>query len=294
MYNVNYFDWLILKTIAEEKKITKAAERLFISQPALTRRLQNLEIQFKTRLVIRTPNGIIFTPQGEELLNYAEKCLLEIKQLSEQLQNMENEVKGTLYLGVSSVFAHYELPQLLKSFLEIYPEVEVSLKTGHSLKINSLLQKDEISLGILRGDYHWDEEKILLNEEPICLVSSKPIQLKDLPENPRITATSSVQNLAEEWWHQRFQNSPRITTEVDSIDTCRQMVLHGLGWAILPAIGLKQHNNHNNLYITKLYLKDGTPLVRRTWLMYRSSYLQLPTICAFIEQVKNHFHVTNG
>lgn len=290
MYNVNLFDWLILKILAEEKKITKAAERLFISQPALTRRLKNLETQFKTSLVIRTPNGIIFTPQGEELLTYAEKTLLEIKQLSEQIQSMETKVKGTLFLGVSSVFAHYELPQLLKSFLEIYPEVEVSLKTGHSLKVNSMLQKDEISLGILRGDYSWEEEKVLLNEEPICLVSSKPIELKNLPKSPRIIANSSVQNQAEEWWHQFFSVSPAVTMEVDSIDTCRQMVLHGLGWAILPAIGLKQYN-HNDLHIRRLYFKDGTPLVRRTWLMYRSSHLNLPTICAFIEHMKKHFHV---
>lgn len=288
MYNINLFDWLILKTIAEEKKITKAAERLFISQPALTRRLKNLETQFKATLLIRTPNGIVFTPQGEELLAYAEKALLENKQLCEKIQSMETKVKGTLFLGVSSVFAHYELPQLLKDFLEIFPEVEFSLKTGHSTKIFSLLQKDEISLGLLRGDYHWDEEKLLLNEEPICLVSSKPIELKDLPQNPRIMTNSSVQNLAEEWWHQLFNTPPKSLTEVDSIDTCRQMVLHGLGWAILPAIGLKQYNK--SLYIKKLYFKDGTPLVRRTWLMYRNSYLQLPAICAFIEHIKQQFY----
>lgn len=285
MYNI---DWLILKTISEEKNITKAAERLFISQPALTRRLKNLENEFKTTLVLRTPNGIVFTPQGLELLAYAEKTLLEFKQLSERIQKMENKVQGTLFLGVSSVFAHYELPKLLKSFSVTYPGVEISLKTGHSLKINRMLQKDEISLGILRGDYHWEEEKLLLNEEPICLVSSQPLELKDLPKQPRILANSSVQNLAEEWWHQNFQRSPAVTTEVDSIDTCRQMVLHGLGWAILPAIGLKQHNN---LYTKNLYLHDGTPLVRRTWLMYRNIYLQLPTIRAFIEHLKKHFHV---
>ena len=288
MYNINLFDWLILKTIGEENKITKAAERLFISQPALTRRLKNLEYQFKAKLLIRTPNGIVFTPQGEELLAYAEKALLETKMLCEKIQGMETTVKGTLFLGVSSVIAHYKLPQLLKKFLDIYPEVDFSLKTGHSIKIHSLLQKDEISVGILRGDYHWEEEKILLNEEPICLVSSKPIELKNLPEYPRIMANSAVQSSAEEWWNQLFNTSPKATTEVDSIDTCRQMVLHGLGWAILPAIGLKQHNQ--NLFIKNLYFKDGTPLVRRTWLMYRSSYLQLPIIWAFIEHIKQQFY----
>ncbi|MEN6567784.1 MAG: LysR family transcriptional regulator [Veillonellales bacterium] len=283
MYNV---DWLILKTISEEKNITKAAERLYITQPAVTRRLKNMENEFKANLVLRTPGGILLTPQGEELLAYAKKTLLEFKQVKERIQSMENKVQGSLFLGVSSDLSHYELPEILKNFLEIYPDAEVSLKTGRSQKVLRMLQKDEISLAILNGDHHWDGEKCLLREDPICLVSSKPITLKDLPHSPRIVASSSMQSQIDEWWHQTFYCSPVATMEVDSIDSCRQMVLHGLGWAILPSIGLKQYDK---VFSKNLYWEDGTPLVRRTWLMYRSSYLQLPIVCAFAEHVKKHF-----
>lgn len=283
---MDHIDLLILKNLSEERNITKTAERMFISQPALTRRLKNMEREIKATLVLRIPNGVVLTPQGEEFLRYAERTLLQFKKFKEHIQGMNENILGSLSLGVSSVFAHYELPQLLKHFLELYPDVEFSLKTGHSIKINRMLQKDEVSLAILRGDFHWDEKKHLLYEDPICLVSSKSLKLQDLTKNRRIVAKSAIQTQIDEWWHQTFSCPPATTIEVDSLDTCRQMVLNGLGWSIMPKIGLK---SYDNLYTQNLYLANGTPLVRRTWLVYRSIYLELPSVRAFVEFTQKHF-----
>jgi len=278
-------DWLVLKTIAEEKNITKAADRLYISQPALTYRLRNLEKAFGTKIVSRHPTGVRLTPQGEHLLYYFEEMLLQFRKAKERIKNMENKVQGTLRLGTSSVFAHYELPQILKSFLEQYPDVEISLKTGLSRRINRMLQKEEISLAIIRGDYHWVAEKHLLREEPICLVSSQPIELSELPDKPQISylTDSSLEPMVQEWWNESFSRPPLITMEVDSMDTCRQMVLHGLGWAILPAIGLGEHSAP---FIRELYWRSGKPLLRRTWMMYPAASLELSAVRAFVNYIK--------
>ncbi|MBP8278617.1 MAG: LysR family transcriptional regulator, partial [Propionivibrio sp.] len=68
-------DWRILKTIAEERNLTKAAARLYISQPALTYRLKNMEEEFGAQVVSRVPTGVELTPQGEYLLAYAAEML---------------------------------------------------------------------------------------------------------------------------------------------------------------------------------------------------------------------------
>ncbi len=284
---MDHIDLLILKVLSEEKNITKAAKRMFISQPALTRRFKNMERDFKTTLMLRVPNGIILTPQGEELLHFAEETLLQLKKAKERIQGMGEHIQGSLFLGVSSIFANYELPQLLKHFLKLYPEVDVSLKTGHSMQISRMLQKDEISLAILRGDLHWDEEKYLLYEDPICLVSSNMINLQDLPKSPRIVANTAIQAQVDEWWHETFSSPPAKTIEVDSLDTCRQMVLNGLGWSIMPKIGLKKYDH--NLYTQNLYLTNGLPLIRRTWLVYRNIYGELPIVRTFAEYTKKYF-----
>lgn len=75
------------------------------------------------------------------------------------------------------------------------------------------------------------------------------------------------------------------------MDTCRQMVLHGLGWAILPFIGLKEHDS---LYTQKLHWRDGTPVLRRTWMLYRNSSLELSAVHAFIDYIKKYYDMKNS
>lgn len=283
-------DWLILKYISEEKNITKAAERLYISQPALTYRLRNLEKEFGAKVFLRNPNGVSLTPQGEYLLSYAKEMLLRFQKTKEIVQNMENKIQGTLRLGSSSIFAHYELPQILRGFLEQYPDVEISLKTGLSRNVNRMLMKEEVSIAIIRGDYHWPEEKLLIFEEPLCLVSNQPIDFMELPHKPQINylTDSSLKPLVEEWWRESFSHPPLVTMDVDSMDTCRQLVLNGLGWAILPKIGLGQHNS---LYTKELHWRNGTPIYRRTWMMYPTASLELSTVRSFVEYTKKYYNL---
>lgn len=286
-------DCLILRTVVEEKNVTKAAERLYISQPALSYRIKNMEKEIGAAILIRTPHGVSLTEQGEQLLCYANDMLQQFTCLKERIQNMSNTVQGTLRLGASAVIAHYELPAILKDFLTLYPGVEISLKTGLSQKINRLLQKDEITVAILRGEFTWSGEKHLLRNEPICLVSSQPLALKDLPDKPGIFAQTDgpLQVMFHEWWRQNFDRPPMVTMELDSMETCRQMVCHGLGWAILPAIGISQHRE---LYRQPLYWKDGRPLCRPTWLLCQQSALEFSSVRAFVKHVKAVFAETDG
>lgn len=281
-------DWLILKTVAAEKNITKAAERLYISQPALTYRLHNLEKEFAVKIFLRTTSGITLTPQGECLLQYAQEMLRQLRKLRERLQSMADDVRGELSLGVSSIFAHYRLPAILKGFLACYPYVEPHVKTGLSYQVDKMLHQEEVTVGIMRGDYFWPEEKFLLSEEPICLASKDKISLADLPRLPRISydTDSSLKSMIDDWWRENYASPPLITMEVDRMDTCRQMVFYGLGWAILPQVGLEAAPD---LYVEPLYWRNGSPFVRRTWLMCRTASLELSAVRAFITYTKNYF-----
>lgn len=282
-------DWEILKIVAEEKSITKAAERLYTSQPALTYRLKNMEKEFNTKILIRTSSGILLTSQGEQLLEYANDMLRKIVDIKDRLCNTTGKIHGSLRLGVSSTFSHYQLPKLLEKFINLYPDVEISLRTGLSFKIHRMLQQEEIMVAIVRGDSNWHEEQYLLFEEPICLVSRHPIELTDLPSRPRIDFKTdySLQNVMENWWRENFYRPPLISMFVDNIDTCRQLVLRNLGWAIFPGIGLKENDN---LFVRPLHFKNGKPLIRRTWLACRTSSLELSVVRAFVDHIRNSYH----
>ncbi len=278
-------DWLILKTIAEEKNITKAALRLYISQPALTYRLKNIEEQFGAQVVSRLPSGVVLTPQGEFLVDYAREMLLNLEQVRDRVRNMDKKVQGSLRMGAYGVFAHYVLPRMFKGFMSQYPDVEISLKTGLSYQIVRMLEKQEITVGIVRGEHEWSGERFLLSEEPVCLVSREKLAHDELLKKPHIrySTDTSLQKMLDDWWRITFKAPPHTTMEVNTMDTARQMVLHGLGWTILPMIGLPKTDS---LFTEALFWPDEKPLVRNTWVLCSSAALQFQTVSAFLEYLK--------
>lgn len=278
-------DWVILQTIYKERNITKASERLYISQPALTYRVKQLEEDFDVKILIRGKKGVEFTTEGEYLVQYATKMQAELRKTKEHLENMDNKIKGTLRLGVSSIFARYELPKILSSFLKKYPDIEIILKTGWSLEINHMLQKEEAHVGIVRGNYNWQGKKYLLDEEKIYVVSKNKINISELPTIPRINYETdhSLKTLIDTWWQETFDIPPNITMEVDRIDTCREMVINGLGYAILPSICIK---GFEHLHTYEISSKNNNDFSRRTWLIFQENALELSVVKVFVDFIK--------
>ena len=280
-------DWIALRILSEEKNISRASERLYISQPALTYRLKNLEEEFGTRLFFKIKGGIEFTSEGLHLAEYAEEMIKNLQKTKDYMLNMQNEVRGTLRLGVSSNFAQYKLPKLLKGFSTEHPHVQFSVNTGWSTEIMSLLDSSSVQLGILRGNYDWYGTKTLLHKERLCLISKKEINMDRLPQLPFIQykTDSSLKNLINGWWNDRFSEPPFVTMETDRQETCKEMVKNDLGIAILPEICLQPSDN---LYTYGLSYKKGEPVLRNTWLMYNQDSLQLSTVKHFIDFLNNH------
>lgn len=152
-----------------EKSITKAAEKLFVSQPALTKRIKKVEDFFQTNLIIRNYNGIAFTFEGEKLVSYCKEISTSYQDLLEEMKVGKEEVSGSLDIGTASIYAHYKLPKLVHNYLDQYPKVSLDIKTDITARIFRMLQNNEISIGILREGYAWEDEKILLSNEPLCI-----------------------------------------------------------------------------------------------------------------------------
>lgn len=179
-------DWQMLKTLYAEKSITKTATKLYLSQPALTYRLEHLEKEMGVKLFIRSTKGIRFTSAGERLFSYADKMIRKYSDIKKYVTMYDGIVSGTLRLGCSSVVAHNKLPGLLKEFHKRYPSVEISLHTGLSDEILKKMYSEEITTALIRGSHIWKEGDILLQEEPFCIISAQPINVHDLPNIPGI------------------------------------------------------------------------------------------------------------
>ncbi|ASN06378.1 LysR family transcriptional regulator [Virgibacillus necropolis] len=279
-------DWMILQTLYHKKNITKAAQHLFISQPALTNRLQQLEKVFGVQIVNRGRRGVQFTPQGEYLAGCAEDMILTIQKMKENVLNMEGNVAGTIRLGVSNFFTDYKLPNLLKLFKEQYPKIEFKVTTGFSSHVTQLITNQNVHIGFVKGDYNWKGQKRLLFEENICIASKEEIDIRNLPQQPRIDyhTDSQLKASIDGWWSENFTAPPLVNIEVDKADTCKKMVLNGLGYAILPSMIL---NDVEDLYKIMIKMKNGKPIIRKTWMFYHEDALKLSIVKAFIDFIEN-------
>lgn len=275
-------DWLLVKTLFEQKNITRTAELLFVSQPSLSYRLKNLEEEFGVSLFFKTKNGIEFTPEGEFLFHYSEAMLNQLQEVKDLMSNMEGQVAGVLRIGVSSNFAQYVLPELLKVFSKKYPNVRFNVQTGLTSEVIHMLDESSVHVGIVRNDQGWAGEKHLLKKEPIHLISKRQIDIINLPELPliRYKTDQSLKEDISAWWSDQFSQPANVAMEVDRLETCKAMVKNDFGFAIVPEICLKEDDN---LYHQELYFADGTPFTRDTWLIYNSSSVNLSVVKHFVD-----------
>lgn len=278
-------DWKMLNVLYDEKNITRTAEKLFVSQPSLSYRLKNLEEEIGTGLIIKTKTGIEFTAEGEYLVSYSKEMLKQLQIMKDNINNMEEEIAGTLKIGASSNFAQYIMPDLLKSFSLKYPKVHFNVTTGWSRIIHGALLKGSIHVGIVRTDYPGHKEKILLNREPLYIISQKKLDLNRLPEYKQIEykTDASLKGIIDSWWADRYSSPANVEMEVDRLETSKELVKSGLGYAVVPAICLKAEDN---VFKEEVRLADGTPVTRDSWLMYNADVEHLSIVSKFIEHIR--------
>lgn len=141
----------VFQSVAKNLSFTKASQELFVSQPAITKHIQELESAYQTRLFDRQGSKICLTESGKLLLEHCERILEDYKRLEYEMHLLHNEYAGELKLGASTTIAQYVLPPLLASFIGKFPQVGLSLMNGNSREIEAALQEHRIDLGLVEG-----------------------------------------------------------------------------------------------------------------------------------------------
>jgi DNA-binding transcriptional LysR family regulator len=287
---MNTSEFQILAVLAKEKNMRKAAERLFVSQPALSQRLQSIEKTWNTKIFIRTQKGLLITPAGEKIVEFAEEVLAKDAKVREEITSLDKEVYGTLKIAVATIIGQYWLPKVLKRFIQKYPNAKVSLVTGWSSDIVKSLYEDEVHVGIIRGNPEWKGVKKHLLKDNLYLVDTEIEELSELEHTERpfiqFKSDSTYYQEIQVWWHKKFQAPPKRTIVVDQIETCKQMALNGIGYAILPSITLK--DDYENIKKIPLEEDDVSNLHRDTWLIGYESAFNLKQVQAFMDIVTEY------
>lgn len=280
-------EFRILDMLAEELNMRKTAERLYISQPALSQRLQSIEARWEKQLFIRTRKGLLLTPQGEKIIEFARSVLEEEEQVLDALLAMEGVVQGTLKIYSGTIVAQRWLPHVFKEFIAQYPHVNIELDSGGSRRSQQAIADGEVHLAITRGESDWTGEKRFLFADNLCLVDKYNTTTAETlaSDRPfiRFKTDSDYDQGIMDYWQQHFHRLPSKTLVVDQLETCKQMALSGIGYTILPELIIGKNTQLN---VMPLVQEDGERLHRNTWLLGYKKSFQLPQVQAFVQLIE--------
>jgi len=141
----------VFQSVARNLSFTKASNELFISQPAITKHIKELESEFEVKLFDRVGNKIALTEAGNILLTYSEQISALHNELKFTLSRLNGKSEGSLRVGASTTIAQYIIPPLLAKFHDRFPGVSLSLTNGNTDFVEHQLLKNEIDIGIVEG-----------------------------------------------------------------------------------------------------------------------------------------------
>jgi LysR family transcriptional regulator, transcriptional activator of the cysJI operon len=165
----------VFRSVANNLSFTKAAAETFITQPAITKHIKELESQYSTRLFERRGNNIVLTKAGEILLKYTNQILSLHQDAFFDISALQDIQKGSLCIGASSTVSQYLIAPLLAKFHDRFPEITLSLQNGNTEMIENLVLNHTCNLGIVEGRKQNPNLKYieLMDDELVAVVHAK-------------------------------------------------------------------------------------------------------------------------
>lgn len=232
--------------VARRLNFTKAAEELFITQPAVSKHIHEIEAFYKTKLFDRNGTKIKITQAGSILLKHIEELLNIHRNIDFELSALAKHVKGSLRIGASTTVAHYFLPKYLASFRQQFPDIKVSLTSNNTEAIENLLIENKIDLGLVEGQSkrpHIKYTPFIKDEIVLCTSSNNPMakkplitlnELQKLPIILREPGSGSLEVVASALKHVGMNLSQLSKDmELESTESIKAYLLHSGAFAFL-------------------------------------------------------------
>lgn len=243
--NFNLYPLHVFRLVARSGSVTRAARELFISQPAVSAHLKALETAIGESLFERTPRGMQLTPAGAVVLEQVNRLFALYEEIPAAVDAMRGRVSGEVTVAASSTPGAYLVPELLRQFQELYPEVRPVLRVGDSGQVLEWLLDYQAPLGVI-GEMSIAEglQSVEIGSDRLQLVAAagdalcRVKQVK--PEHLRGRALllreqgSSTRAGAQSLLGERLRDFERVV-EVPSTEAIKQAVASGLGVAVLSS-----------------------------------------------------------
>jgi LysR family transcriptional regulator, low CO2-responsive transcriptional regulator len=280
----------IFLKVAQTQSVTKAAEELYLTQPAVSIQLKNFQDQFDIPLTEVVGRKLYITDFGQEIALAAEAILNEVNAINYKTQAYRGQLSGRLKLSVVST-GKYVMPYFLTGFMKQHPGVDLLMDVTNKAKVIESLDNNEVDfslVSIIPNTLQVNRIELLANK--LYLVGTR---------GARITAQGSVKKLFEELplifrengsgtrqTMEKFIEKHHLTfrkkMELTSNEAVKQAVLAGLGYSIMPLIGIKNELKNGDMKIIPV---KGLPIKTAWQLIWLKGKKLSPVAAAFLEYI---------
>lgn len=285
----------IFHAVAKHLSFTKAADALFMTQPAVTSQVKQLEEYFNTRLFDRAHGRIALTPAGAMALDYAERILGLSAELEARLKDMSGQVGGALLIGGSMTIGEYLLPQLIGEFKARFPAVVPTLFVGNSEAVQDRVAERSLDIGFIEGDSHLSSllsEVCCEDELRVVCAPSHPLAKEAfvlpaaLLQHPYISREpgSGTRAVIDRYLNSAgvAPDSLSVVVELGSPEAIKGLAATGLGFAIMSRAIVAKELQLGRLVQIPL----SPPILRNFSVVYPKERFHSKLVAAFLAFAK--------
>lgn len=267
--------------VTHTQSVTKASEELFMSQPAVSIQLKKLQDQFAVPLTEVVGRQLYITDFGKEIAVIAERIVQELENINYKTKAFEGILTGKLRISAAST-GKYVIPYFLSQFLDNHSGINLILDVTNKTKVLDSLRKNEIDFALVSvlPEKLSVEEEVLI-ENKLYLVGNQLIREKKMPLIYR--EEGSATRLSMEAYFTSRDGDERKQLELTSNEAVKQAVIAGLGYSIMPLIGLKNELLNGQLYILKA---EGLPIMTEWRLIWLKGKKRSPVAQAYLDFVR--------
>ncbi|TDJ34565.1 MAG: LysR family transcriptional regulator [Gammaproteobacteria bacterium] len=287
----------LLAIVDNGLNITAAADRLYTSQPGVSKQLKLLEEELGLQLFSRKGKSLArVTPAGEQVILKARKVMSEVEQITRLATDFYREQEGTLTIAATNTQARYILPDIVRELRQQYPKVSLKLHQGTSDQVVDMVAKSDIDFAIVTGSsdlfsdllqipgYHWDRIVLVPNGHELTKID-RELTLQDLARHPLINYIFSFdgETALERTFAEQGLDVNIVFTSSDA-DVIKTYVLLGLGIGIVAsmAYGAEDHKHLTPIKVNGLFPRSTA------WICFRRNTVLRCYMADFIRLFAPH------
>lgn len=257
----------IFKIVATHLSFTKAAEQLFISQPAVSKAIRNLEDEYRTTLFLRKRNSIALTSEGKAFLVYTNKILEIHDEMEQRFLHQKEQFPDIINFGVSTTLANYIIPKVIAKFRVQFPKTNFNITSGNSDDIATLILNQELNFGITEGKntnrkLHFTQfikdEIVLVTHATNNAFKKGSINMETLQEIPMVVREmgSGTREIVFEYLSRNNIKKLNTVVTLNSTEAIKNYLFHSDNYAFISINAITDELMNNKLKI--IDVKDLT------------------------------------